>query len=115
MRQILAHLLDNAVKFTREGYVQLVVDTVEQNETGYKIRFEIEDSGIGFDEEDLPRLFEPFTQADQSSTRAYGGTGLGLAVTKRLVTLMNGTIEGKSEGRTGSVFILTLPLAREAM
>ncbi len=102
--QILINLLSNAVKFTEQGEVSLDV-RVE----GGRLRFEVEDSGIGMSQEVVERLFKPFEQADQSISRRYGGTGLGLHISATLANLMGGKIEVESREGEGSRFWLDLP------
>ena len=113
IRQILMNLAGNAIKFTREGYVYIDVATVAGTEKTTTIHFSVMDTGIGVSKEELPQLFQKFSQADSSSTREFGGTGLGLAICKQLVTLMGGKIGMESELGKGSSFWfrLTLPVA----
>lgn len=109
LKQILVNLLSNALKFTpQEGQVSL---TVVPNPTEKVIRFTIQDNGIGIKAEDMPRLFKPFTQLDSSLSRPHEGTGLGLALVRRLVELHGGQVWVESEGLAGqgSRFIFTLP------
>ena len=111
LRQSLMHILSNAVKFTdAPGSVTL---TVEQK-TGFAnqsaIHFTVKDTGVGINKDFIPKIFEPFTQEYNSLTDKYGGTGLGMAITKHLVELMNGTIEVKSEKGTGSTFTAVVTL-----
>jgi signal transduction histidine kinase/DNA-binding response OmpR family regulator len=106
LRQVLINLVSNAVKFTERGGVTLRV----RAERDLKIRFEVEDTGIGIPETHHDKLFKAFTQADKSTTRQYGGTGLGLWLSKRLVQMMQGEIGVDSEPGRGSCFWLTLPL-----
>ncbi|VFQ44001.1 ATP-binding protein [Desulfoluna butyratoxydans] len=106
LRQVLFNLLSNAVKFTHNGGVTIHVEAL----TGTNIHFAINDTGIGIPEDQLKRIFEPFAQADDSTTRRYGGTGLGTAIAKQLTELMGGTIWVKSEVGKGSTFHLTLAL-----
>jgi PAS domain S-box-containing protein len=111
IRQILFNLIGNAIKFTDAGGVAVEVSIVRQGAAGVTtIRFEVKDSGIGMPEELRSRLFEKFTQADNSITRRYGGTGLGLAICKQLVGLMGGTIDVESRPGFGSTFWFELPL-----
>jgi CheY-like chemotaxis protein/anti-sigma regulatory factor (Ser/Thr protein kinase) len=105
LRQILMNLLSNAVKFTAQGQVIL-----RASRLGCQLRFSVEDSGIGMDEEQLSRLFRPFEQADGSITRKYGGTGLGLVISKRLADMMQGEIIVESSLGQGSCFEVLLPL-----
>ncbi|WP_170291861.1 hybrid sensor histidine kinase/response regulator [Heliobacterium mobile] len=113
LRQILLNLMGNALKFTDRGDVALRVHLVSQTEEKANIRFEVSDTGIGLSPEARVRLFQPFTQADGSTTRKYGGTGLGLSISKRLVEIMNGTIGVESEMGRGSTFWAEIPLAKE--
>ncbi|HEX6135820.1 MAG TPA: PAS domain-containing sensor histidine kinase [Longimicrobiales bacterium] len=105
LRQVLLNLIGNAIKYTEEGEVRLTV-RVE----GEVITFRISDTGVGIAPGDLPRIFEPFWQADPSRRRSAEGTGLGLSVVHRLVKLLRGTIEVESELGAGSAFTVTLPL-----
>ncbi len=108
LRQILSNLLNNAGKFTDNGTVRIAASREERaNKTWY--RFEVEDTGIGLAEEKLPRLFEAFTQEDESTTRKYGGTGLGLAICKNYCEMLGGSIEVKSELGEGTTFTIAIP------
>ena len=107
--QVLGNLLDNAVKFTHEGGVTLDV----RRRPGGQVAFTVSDTGIGIAEDDLEVVFESFTQVDGSTTRRYGGAGLGLAIARQLTTLMGGTLEVTSAVGTGSVFEVRLPLQPE--
>jgi signal transduction histidine kinase/AmiR/NasT family two-component response regulator len=109
IRRILYNLTDNAVKFTHEGAVTLKVDREDE-----QVTFRLIDSGIGIARDDLAHLFESFFQADASLTRRYSGAGIGLAICGELSTLMGGVMEASSRLGVGSVFTLTLPLARAA-
>ena len=104
LRQVLVNLLSNAVKFTSEGQVLLAVEAVPRTDTLTELHFSVEDSGIGIDPDRCAQLFEPFVQADASTTRRYGGTGLGLSISKNLVELMGGEIKVSSEPGEGSTF-----------
>ncbi|MCK5623123.1 MAG: HAMP domain-containing histidine kinase [Alphaproteobacteria bacterium] len=113
LRQILFNLLSNAAKFTQNGKVDLdIVRTGDKN--GEWVRFRVHDTGIGIDSDWQPRVFESFVQADGSSTREYGGTGLGLSVAKSLCELMGGTIELESQPGTGTTFTVRLPAGESA-
>jgi two-component system sensor histidine kinase/response regulator len=109
--QILTNLLSNAVKFTHSGHVKVRVGLEDRMGASATLRFDISDTGIGMTEEQLGRLFQEFTQADDSTTRRYGGTGLGLSICQRLSTLMGGDICVASQPGAGSVFTLTLPIS----
>ena len=116
LQQVLANLVSNAVKFTAEGSVAVAVrpgtapDRAAAPEGSVWADVEVRDTGIGIDRDQLASVFEPFVQADGSATRAYGGVGLGLAITQRFVELMGGRVEAESEPGVGSVFRVRLPL-----
>jgi PAS domain S-box-containing protein len=105
--QVLTNLLSNAIKFTEKGEIRLSVEPLENTSEMVKLRFTVRDSGIGIPKEAAARLFQPFAQADTSTTRKYGGTGLGLTICKRLVEMMGGIIWVESEPGTGSSFLFT--------
>ena len=107
LRQILLNLVGNAVKFTNEGSVDLRVILEKYDLSRILLRFEIADTGIGIDKEIIPRLFQPFMQADQSVTRKHGGSGLGLSISKGFIEMMNGTIGVLSNVGKGSLFYFT--------
>lgn len=113
LRQILMNLCGNALKFTHEGTVTVHVSTKMQHidipENGLGLRFEVIDSGIGMSREVCDKLFQSFTQADNTTSRKYGGTGLGLSIAKKLVNLMNGEIGVTSVEGTGSTFWFEIP------
>ncbi len=108
VRQCLVNLVSNAVKFTSSGHVFVNVYIQRQDESDY-IRFDVEDTGVGIPEDKIRTIFEAFTQADGSTTRKYGGTGLGLTITRQLANLLGGTIEVRSEVVKGSVFSILIP------
>jgi PAS domain S-box-containing protein len=114
LRQVLLNLVSNAVKFTAEGVVSVSVSARPQPGGAAVIRVEVADSGVGIDPASVSRMFEPFTQADASTTRNHGGTGLGLAIARELVQLMGGTISAESEPGRGSTFFFELELAAAA-
>ena len=111
LRQVLLNLLANAVKFTERGGITLTGRTLSMTPEGAVILMEVQDTGIGIPEEKLATIFEPFTQADDSVTRVYGGTGLGTTIARQLVTLMGGRLGVKSEVGVGSTFWVELPLS----
>ncbi|MBF0448397.1 MAG: transporter substrate-binding domain-containing protein [Magnetococcales bacterium] len=113
--QILLNLLNNALKFTQEGNIVLSIHLEKRSDRKLGLHFKVEDSGIGMDEEQQKRLFKAFSQADSSTTRKFGGTGLGLTICKRLVEMMNGRIWLKSKPGKGSVFHFTAIFGRNDM
>ncbi len=108
--QILTNLISNAVKFTLSGEVGIYIKQVKNTEFQNRVMFEVRDTGIGLSLEQQSKLFQSFTQADDSITRKYGGTGLGLTICKQLVELMNGKIWIESEEKKGSAFIFEIEL-----
>lgn len=112
IRQVLLNLAGNGVKFTEEGEVFVNVSARSETETETELLVEVSDTGIGIDPEVLPKLFQPFSQADSSTTRKYGGTGLGLVISKRLVNAMGGEIGVRSTPGKGSAFWFTLRLEK---
>lgn len=107
LAQVLTNLANNAVKFTSEGRIEITVEAVKSIEDECVVRFEVRDTGIGLTEEQIARLFQSFSQADASTTRKYGGSGLGLSISKTLVELMGGQIGVESTPGVGSRFFFT--------
>ncbi|WP_229415868.1 response regulator [Pseudoduganella armeniaca] len=118
LQQVLVNLAGNAIKFTQQGEVVVQVDVARRDEGRAVLRFEVRDTGMGMSPEQLSHLFQAFTQGDESITRRFGGTGLGLTITRRLIELMGGKIEVRSAPGEGSSFWFELPfdlvLHREA-
>ncbi|MET0089693.1 MAG: response regulator [Candidatus Thiodiazotropha sp.] len=112
LRQILTNLVSNAVKFTEHGEVTVELSRRQSTRTEVELMFGVRDSGIGMTQEQVARLFEPFSQADASTTRKHGGTGLGLVICKRLTELMGGKIGVKSQPGEGSYFWFLLPMRK---
>lgn len=109
LRQILINIVGNAVKFTNQGEIFIKVSLTDKISTDeLELEFEVRDTGIGIPEDKLSRLFKPFSQVDSSTTRKYGGTGLGLVICKRLVELMGGNISVESDVGAGTVFMFTI-------
>jgi CheY-like chemotaxis protein len=107
LRQILTNLVGNAVKFTEQGEVRVTV-TLDETSEPAQLAFEVSDTGIGIRHDQLPHLFEPFMQADTSTTRRFGGTGLGLTISRRFARMLGGDISVTSELGVGSTFRLTI-------
>lgn len=112
LAQILNNLTNNAIKFTEQGEIHVRVVKQEETEESVCVQFQVRDTGIGIPEEQLDRVFEAFTQADASTTRRYGGTGLGLGICKQLCEMMGGHIGVTSVLGEGSVFAFTVTLAK---
>jgi two-component system sensor histidine kinase RpfC len=110
LRQVVLNLLSNAVKFTERGEVTIRVRLLDRNDSGNLLRIEVQDTGIGIPAQKQAAIFEAFAQADESTTRVYGGTGLGTTIAKQLVDLMGGKIGVLSEVNAGSVFWIELRL-----
>jgi len=111
LKQVLINILGNAVKYTEApGNVTLTVARADGEDGVNRLRFTIRDTGIGMEKEFIPKIFESFSQEDATSTNRYGGSGLGMAITKNFVDMMQGTIEVESEKGVGSVFTVTVPL-----
>ncbi|MBL8373177.1 response regulator [Accumulibacter sp.] len=113
VRQILTNLVNNAVKFTSRGDIVIRVRLLDETPQQARFRFEIQDSGIGISEEAQARLFSAFVQADSSTTRRFGGTGLGLVIAKRLIEMMHGQIGLHSEAGRGTLFWFEIPLRKQ--
>jgi two-component system sensor histidine kinase/response regulator len=113
--QVLSNLCSNAVKFTERGQIRLAVRLDESKGDRVVLRFSVRDTGIGLTAAQQSLLFEPFTQADASTTRRYGGTGLGLSISRRLVELMGGRIQVESEAGKGSCFSFTIVCGRASV
>lgn len=110
--QVLSNLLSNAIKFTDKGSVDFSYTVKEENNHKAIIIFKIKDSGIGIEKDKQSKIFDSFSQADQSVTRKYGGTGLGLTISKKLIELQGGSVSVNSVHGSGSEFIITLPLEK---
>ncbi|NNE01410.1 MAG: response regulator, partial [Pirellulaceae bacterium] len=108
LRQIVTNLVGNAIKFTKEGFVRIVVEV--QEGASPQIHLHVRDSGIGMTPEQQDKIFDSFVQADNTTTRRFGGTGLGLSISRRLAEAMGGTLTVKSEAGEGSTFTVSLPL-----
>ncbi len=114
VRQILINLVGNAIKFTKSGHVRIRAERVADAGAGCVINFSVEDTGIGIEPKRLESIFESFAQSDSSTTRKYGGTGLGLTISKQLVELMDGRMQVQSEWGHGSKFSFQLPVVEVA-
>ncbi|KAI0976632.1 hypothetical protein F4678DRAFT_480138 [Xylaria arbuscula] len=112
LRQVITNLLTNSIKFTDKGYVKLYISKEEETNETVKVKFIVKDSGIGISPQVQRRLFEPFSQGDPSTVRKYGGSGLGLTISKNLVQLMKGNIELESNMGHGTVVTFWIPFAK---
>jgi len=112
--QLILNYTSNAIKFTEQGTIILRARMVEESATSILLHFEVRDSGLGIDPEQLPRLFETFQQSDSTTTRKYGGTGLGLAINRHLAELMGGEVGAESQPGVGSTFWFTARLRKSA-
>jgi signal transduction histidine kinase/DNA-binding response OmpR family regulator/HAMP domain-containing protein len=115
LRQIITNLANNALKFTEKGDVQVAARLISRENNTQKILFEVKDTGIGIPADRINRIFDSFSQVDASTTRKYGGTGLGLTIAKSLVESMNGTIQVESEVGKGSRFFFTIQLPEQSV
>jgi signal transduction histidine kinase/BarA-like signal transduction histidine kinase len=113
LKQILLNFGSNAVKFTEQGNVTIHVSLIEKEGDSCNVKFSVKDTGLGIPEDKLDGIFDPFKQADTSTTRKYGGTGLGLAICSQIVELMHGSIGVESEPGEGSAFWFKIPLKQE--
>ncbi|HTF97271.1 MAG TPA: response regulator [Cellvibrio sp.] len=109
LQQVLVNLVSNAIKFTEQGEVSIQVNIAAQQDAEIRLQFLVRDSGIGMTDAQLARLFSPFTQADSSTTRKFGGTGLGLVISRRLIELMGGNVFVSSTYGEGSEFSVQIP------
>ncbi len=112
LKQVLINLIGNAIKFTEKGDVIVRASTTSKNNSIVNLHISISDTGVGISPGDRLKLFKPFSQADGSTTRKYGGTGLGLVISRQLVTLMGGTLDCESRQGMGTKFFFTLPLEK---
>ena len=108
IRQVILNLLSNAAKFTSDGLVRMTTEHSQHGNAGW-LTLKVSDSGIGMTAEQLERVFDPFSQADASTTREYGGTGLGLSISRKFCEMMGGTLSAQSEKGSGSTFIMRIP------
>ncbi len=112
VRQILLNFMNNAIKFTEKGGINIRVSAQKQTDTHITLKFEVEDTGIGIPPDRMHKLFQPFSQADSSTTRKYGGTGLGLVISKQLAELMGGSVGMQSAEGKGSTFCFTAEMQK---
>ena len=112
LRQVLMNLISNAVKFTEHGQIEVTANLISETSEDLRVHFEVRDTGIGISQESQKKVFERFVQADTSTTRRYGGTGLGTTIAKNLVELLGGSIGLESSPGVGSVFWFDLPFER---
>lgn len=112
VRQVLSNLMTNSIKFTTTGYVKLTASVIGETKEAINVQFVVEDTGIGIEEEVVKKLFKPFSQADSSTARRFGGTGLGLTISKNLVELMHGKIKLESKLGSGTKATFWVPFTR---
>lgn len=112
LRQVFLNIVQNAIKFTNDGEIKISISVEADTEFEQTVQFKIADTGIGFDPETLSKLFSQFVQADSSTTRKFGGTGLGLVISRQLVELMGGTIVVESTVGKGSIFKFSIPFKK---
>ena len=112
LRQVLTNLLSNAVKFTKKGSITLRVKKLSEDDKSIKVRWEVQDTGVGIKREAISSLFKPFHQADVSTSRQFGGTGLGLSISKNLIELMGGSISLTSDYGVGTKMAVELRLEK---
>lgn len=115
LTQILSNLLGNAIKFTEQGEVVIEIKQIAESERDVSLQLSVSDTGIGISQNSLDRLFQPFVQADASTTRKHGGTGLGLIIAKRLVEMMGGSIKAESEVWKGTRFTINIVLEKQVI
>ncbi len=113
LNQVLSNLIANALKFTERGEISITINKLKETDDSVDLFFGVSDTGIGISQEKLDVIFQPFSQVDNSTTRKYGGTGLGLTIVKSLVELMGGMISVESEAGAGSTFWVTLPYKKQ--
>ncbi|MEI6701904.1 MAG: ATP-binding protein [Deltaproteobacteria bacterium] len=111
VKQILLNLLGNALKFTSNGSITISTLLLEQNDSSVRVQIDVRDTGVGISSESIDKIFMPFVQEDGSTTRKYGGSGLGLTISRRLAELLEGTISVESSPGVGSCFTVTLPFS----
>ncbi len=112
LTQVLVNLTGNAIKFTSHGGVKIVAYLLTDNDDTVEVKIEVQDTGVGLTEEQISKIFKPFEQAESSTTRKYGGTGLGLTISKQLIKMMGGDVSVRSQPGQGSSFSLTLLLQK---